>query len=859
MPQYSVVPFRLTYLFLTIAYCTWSISFGSTISHGKTLPQLSSDSTQELVNAVARLNLQLGSGNVADGWRRYLQLNRLESQAAKGEQADVRTLIELLRILNSVPESTTYQPFDDVRIALSNQIQALQVIANQSPASLLEMAHQNYRPITIENLNYQRQSADYELSQLDRFYQQELSSADWQKFDSILSVEKARAFLATIDFKLAPEISEGKINSLIDDLRSDLRKVVEALDALPFEDNSRPVPDPIQAEGNPATIPQPQVNDDRAQLQAKERALNEKIRELTEQRNNIRREDLPRKRERVENLRTLYQFEDQFNEAEKNYGDPFFASAKFSFERFVRAYLYATEDNLQEDFLRRIERLKDDLGRLSDPQDRRAYGIVGNTLEWLENAMQTPELVAAIRANYSFPNVYLHISGDFLNRLGSRPVNETRPICEEIKGRQVKGYAQTSGTVSFDLVDDPDQVHISIRSLNDIFSSTYVEQGPLKIFIQTRGQAEARRSLAASIGGILSETSYGAANMDNQFCGTSSKCNIINRVAEKKFWEEKSDSDVRTASRARNELLERFNKETGEAVTDGRRSLVDAQNRAFNRYSMLPDLYIFSSNKRINLVGKKASKWNLASSGFPLSFAENQDIELRVHDSLPTNYVEPIFRGKTFTNEELANLFKEMFQSEDNPLVAGDADENDESFSITFSNVRPVQFFFDNDRLSVVVSATRFTRERRSINAGLTITLTFQIINDQGKLFLIREGQAELDYIEGQEKSAELVAFRSLLNSKLNPPDQTEEVKVELPDNLLPVDKIEALKDRPEAKNVLLSQCRIADGWIYLGWNYQTTEGSSRPLDTPSIVTSVRAKFSDDQPNRYRVAEKFHD
>jgi hypothetical protein len=855
MPMYSIAPGRFWNLCLIVTCCLGMTGGATQVGHGKNFQQTQSDSTQELVNAVARLNVQLGTGDLADSWRRFLQLNRLESQAAKGEQADLKTLIELSRIFDSIPAGTNYQPFDQVREALENQVQSLQRIDDQSPASLLQVAHQNFQPISLENLESQRKVADQALSQLEQFYQSELSPGELAEFEEKLSVDAVRKYLASINFQLAPEISEGKINSLIDDLRLELRKVVDALDALPFDDNPRPQPDQIQDPANQQNTPEPQSKDDRAQLMAKEKALNDKIKELTEQRNEIRRQDLPRKRERVENLRNLYQFEDQFTDAEKNFGDPYFVSAKFAFERFVRAYLYGTEDNLQEDFLKRIERLKEDLTRLEDAGDRRAYGIVGNTLEWLENAMQTPELVAAIRANYSFPNVYLHISGDFLNRLGSRPVNETRPVCEEIKGRQVKGYVQTSGTVSFDLIDDPDQVHVSIHSLNDIFSGTYIEQGPLKIFIQTRGKAEARRSLAASIGGILSENSYGAANMDNQFCGTSSQCNVINRVAEKKFREEKNDGDVRTASRARNELLERFNQETAKAVQEGRESLGNAQNRGYKRYNILPDMYVFSQNNQIHLVGKRASKWNLASSSMPRSFSESQDVELRIHDSLPTNYVEPMFRGKTFTNEELADLLKEMFQSEDNPLVAGEAGGNEESFSITFSNVRPIQFFFDNDRLAVVISATRFTRERRTINAGLTITLTFQIVNEEGKLFLIREGQAELDYIEGQEKSAELVAFRSLLNSKLNPPDQTEVVKVELPDNLLPVDRVEALKDRPAAKNMLLNQCRISNGWIYLGWNYDSKDGLARPSDTPSIVKRQLQTNPDKTSNGYRVAE----
>lgn len=804
---------------------------------GQVHSQSYSGSSEELFNAVSRLNLQLGTGERSDSWRRYLQLNRLEAQAAKGEQADLATLLELSQIFSSTPEVSQFSPFNDVKIALDNQIKLLQAIANQTPQQLIQTANQRFRPISISTLDFLRSLADFDLDQLDRYYREELTTDQINEINERLNVQEIRNFIATIEFELAPEISEGKINLGIEQLQGELRRVVNALDALPFEIDE-----------------QPQFVDERARLQAKEKELNDQIRELTAQRNEIRRVDLPRKRRRVEYLRSLYQFEDRFEDIQKTFGDPFLATAKFSLLRFIRAYQYATEDNLEEDFLQRIERLKEDLRRLEDPQDRRAFGLVGNSIEWLENALQTPELVAAIRAKYSQPNAYLHVSGDFLNRVGSRPVNETRPICEEIKGRTVKGYVQTSGTVSFDFVDDPDQVHVSIRSLNQISSNTQVEQGPLKIFVQTRGQAEARRSLAVGTLGILAENPYAAANMDNQFCGTSSNCNLINRVAHKKFFEEKNDNDVRTASRARNELLERFGKETGQAVDDGRRSLVDARNRGWNRYAALPALYINSIDNRINLVGKRISQWNLGSPQFPKASTSHQDIELRVHDSLPSNYIEPLFRGKTYTNDELAELLKEIFQTEDNPLVAEGAESDEDSFSITFSNIRPIQFLFADDKLSIVVSAIRFTRERRRINAGLTISLTFKFVKEDEKLFLVREGKAELAYIEGQDVTPELVALRSLLDSKLNPADQEDVTKVELPDNLLPLDRIEAIQDRPAAKDLILSQFRIEDGWIYLGWNYQPPGSPAIEEDMPSIATRVRTRISDSPPT-IRIAD----
>ena len=54
------------------------------------------DTASELQFEVATLNSWLGTGSKAEGWRKYLGLNVLDTQAAKGNQADLNALKSLL-------------------------------------------------------------------------------------------------------------------------------------------------------------------------------------------------------------------------------------------------------------------------------------------------------------------------------------------------------------------------------------------------------------------------------------------------------------------------------------------------------------------------------------------------------------------------------------------------------------------------------------------------------------------------------------------------------------------------------------------------------------------------------------------
>ncbi len=280
--------------------------------------------------------------------------------------------------------------------------------------------------------------------------------------------------------------------------------------------------------------------------------------------------------------------------------------------------------------------------------------------------------------------------------------------------------------MTFDLIDDPNQVHLSILAHTDVTSNTYLQQGKIYAYVDAAGQAEARRSILMNVGGLLAGEPYAAANMNTFFQGTSSRCGLVNRIASKQFAEKQSEGNVGASSRVRKELLERFHSETNLPIANGKSALANAKLKSRNRSNYIPELFAHTEANRIVVVGKKASKATLAAPNRPFSHGMNSDIELRLHDSLLSNYVDPIFSGKTFSNEELAQELEKLTGKESVALGPEQAEDGgnaeDESFSITFSNVRPIQFVFDENTLAVTVSGKSFAQGDKKIDAGLTIS-----------------------------------------------------------------------------------------------------------------------------------------
>jgi hypothetical protein len=826
----------------------------------------SNDTTQRLQNSVHRLNAWLSGSKESGGWRRALLLNILDTQSALGEQANVMTLGEIHSRFNANTNGLDHPAFRDVRIALAAQIRHLSASRSGDLFASVTSARGQYVSISVEEMSRQRDQAKYELQILKKYYRQNMSSRKRANLFYELQLNQAIDHLDDVKFEVAPEISVGKMTSMIKGVEQDLDAVIQEIDAMPLtpepddEDETPTSDEDIEPLENADNVP-PQPDDGEKSLQdlrKEQEKLEARIDELKEQRRAIAKEDKPRRDLRRKTFRELLAFESNFVDASQELGDPYFVSAAMSYERFVRTFFYGTQDNLQEDFLKRLEQLESDLLKLESAEARNAAGQVGDHLRWMENANQVPQLVTSIRARFSNPNLYVSISSRLLNQIASQSVSDATYLRENIDGRLVRGTLNTNANVNVELQDDPNQVHASIHLLGSLNSSTFIEQRKIRAYASSNGQLEGRRSVYANIGGLVASDAKVAANIQNLFGGTNSKFRIVNRIAAKKFEEVRAKSDGSTARKAEEQLLERFESQTDEPIENGMKALEDAQSRLIENTHLLPELYLRSFTSEVMAIGKKSSIATLAALDQPMTTPVRSDIAVRIHDSMLSNFLDRTFSGETFTDEQLASEIGSMFgqeptalTSEPKPKKEGDKDEDeddeeDESFTITFADVRPIQFEFENNGFRVVASGRSFAQGDKKINEGLKIILKYKIKRVDGKLKFVRDGKAEIEYLD-EEKRATTVAFRSVLMGKLNPKEGVDQVSIDLPENLLPIDQFDALKEGEIANQLELVQCRAENGWLYLGWNHKPANTFvAWQYDTPAIWTeAVISKMQD--------------
>jgi len=770
------------------------------------------DQTANLKRAVEKLNFWLSDSAEREGWQDFLLLGQLNSQAALGNQADLAVLQKIQSRFHSGNSGLRHPVFLGVKTALDSQIKRLSASRQKSVDQLLADANTTYSAPSIELMEQQRDQVIADIDALIRHYRTSMPSRKRAILFYDLQLDPVKTYLKDFKIEVSPEISVEKIDSMIRDVRNDINQVVEKIDAIPItpepddEDESADDQEDESTEnGLSLSTPKndelsgqlvigdgPSEDDGEETLQELEgqlETLEAKKNVLSDRRKKALKADRPRLVQRARNVRQLRKYEAAFDALAHQHGDPYFVIAANSLHDFSVSYLNGTSGNLQENMLSRLEDVRENLRDINDPAAARtASGELGDSLRWLDDAGQASALVTAVRTKYSNPNAYLSIHGNLIGDLVAQPISDRSPIRQNVFGRLVRGCAETNGNVWLQLIDDPDQVQAQLHLNANVASGAFVQQGKVQVFTNSYGTISADRRVLIGLDGVRWNDTQIDANFQSAFAGTNSKFGLVNRIAEKAFSKNQSRADDHAEQQAKDRAQE----------TDA----------------------------------------TLAAPDHPQNFGVNPAIGVQIHDTLLSNYLDPLFSGKTFTSAELREQIAKLAGQVPEKTPQENADgEPAEDFSIGFTRIRPIQLEFEDQKVRVIVSGRKFAQGDNQINAGMKIIMEFKVHDDNGKLKFGRDGKVRFEFLDPKRTTPALVAFRRFLDEKLNDKMAAEDNQKEIPANLIPFELVPELADRPLAKKLRLVQFRSDHGWLYLGWNQESSPGESRGwiYDLPAI------------------------
>ena len=809
--------------------------------------------TKDLEVAVEKLNYWLHGSAEREGWREYLLLSELNTQAALGDQADLAVLQKIQSRFGSDNRGLKHPVFQGVKTALDDHVDRIAASRQKSIPSLLVDAKSEFTAGSVELLAQQRDQVITDIDALIRHYRTVLPSRKRALLFYDLQLDPIKSYLADLEIEVAPEVSVGKLDSMLRDVQADIDKVVEEIDAIPVTPGPEEKEDeePAESESDDSDDESLSLSAPKAdilghilagegpsedqdgktlkELEVQREVLEGKRKVLRERRKKVLKVDRPRLRQRSKTVRQLRRYELVFEKLASKKGDPYFVTVVTSLKKFSRSFQYGTSGNLQEEMLDRLNDIEENLTDLNDPEKARAAnGNLGSSLGWLDAAGQAPSLVTAIRAQHSNPNAYLSIDGDLIKDLIAQTISDRSPLRQTAFGRLVRGCTETNGSVSLQLFDNPNQIQAQLRLDATIASGAFVQQGKVQVFTNSHGTLSADRQILIGLDGVQASDTQIDANFQSVFAGTNSKFGVVNRIAEKAFKKNQSQANDLAAQQAKEQGLTQFNERTDEPLAKANENLLRLQRKALGKSNLFPAVRFNSTQQHVNVVVKQETNATLAAPNVPHQFGVNPQIGVRIHDTLVSNYLDPLFSGKTFTNEELSGQIA-SFTGEAPPGLTGVDEEGEpvEGFSIGFTRVRPIEFEFVDQKVRVVVSGRKFSQGENEINAGMKIIMEFKVHDDDGQLKFGRDGKVQFEFLDPKRTTPALIAFRRLLDESLNEKSETDDRQAELPKNLIPVKQVPQLADSEFAKKLRLVQFRSDGGWLYLGWNHESNPGDT--------------------------------
>ena len=175
------------------------------------------DTSARLQLTTRRMQEWLGSGNKAIGWRRYLKLNVLDTQAAKGPYADSKSLLMVLRQFQSGANGLDHPNFVACRQAIIDHLDHLQRVNFNNLSQQLVNATSQLAPISDVVVVAAQQQATIDTQLMLDYYKRNFRGLEYQDLDELLKLAEFESVVQRV--KSNPTVSDPELSN-------DLRRIV---------------------------------------------------------------------------------------------------------------------------------------------------------------------------------------------------------------------------------------------------------------------------------------------------------------------------------------------------------------------------------------------------------------------------------------------------------------------------------------------------------------------------------------------------------------------------------------------------------------------------------------------------------
>lgn len=435
---------------------------------------------------------------------------------------------------------------------------------------------------------------------------------------------------------------------------------------------------------------------------------------------------------------------------------------------------------------------------------------VGAALGQIESLGQVPDLVHAVRGNYSHPNLLFQISDELLAVGIARPVRDVSPVQEVILGTNIRGTGHTIGDLKVQLAPSADRAVIETVFNGTTLSKTVGVNGPATIYADGTTQFHATKRLFLDAEGIQATPAVATAETRSRVRGVSVRGGrLIQKIADRRVQQNKPESERIGSRRAERRLSRRLDDEANSKLFESNRDFVERFRAPLVRRGQFPDVFQFSTTADfLRLTALNAARHQIgAPTPAPPLDGENA-LAVRLHESTVNNLAAINLGGRTFSGDQLRNLAIDLLGKVPERLE----DDDPRPWSITFAQQRPITLDVDDQRATLVIRGSGYTSNDEPYSA-LNITVHYTFERTGNGLRAVRQGGIEIyppGYMPGgaQRLPNRLIAIRRVIQRKLERVFQPEIVRQGL---ILP-------GAWEKAGTLTLTQFAADDGWMVMAW-----------------------------------------
>jgi hypothetical protein len=283
----------------------------------------------------------------------------------------------------------------------------------------------------------------------------------------------------------------------------------------------------------------------------------------------------------------------------------------------------------------------------------RSIGTALGTIEYLE---ESPELVKVLRADFSQPNVLAEVSTTALNEL-TGPVCQIRAVRDCILGATVRGTAVTNGQVTFQPLESPERIELDMFLNGVIHSRTVAYKKPVRVSARGTTPYFATKRLLISDDQFTTAGLYVDANTSTrigsiQKTGGKLGKRLIEKIARKKVYESKRQSERIASRHAEQKVAEGFNDQVVTALTNGRVTYEEKLRAPMTRVALLTKAVDLNSTREaIFSRFTLASHRQIATNTAPPEKSSDNDVTVQLHETAVNNFLPTLLGGATLGQE----------------------------------------------------------------------------------------------------------------------------------------------------------------------------------------------------------------